>query len=679
MNIKVYASILFFFSIIFLVACKQAENNTKINMQKFNAEQYPYYDGNDLGLTYTEIMSEFRLWAPTAQEVRVVFYIIPTGGTAITRMSMTPQKQGVWLLRVPENLEGKYYTYQVKINDQWLQETPDLYSKAVGINGERSYILGKEKINPPNWEFDKGIRLDNYTDAIIYELHIRDFSIHPKSGMDYKGRFLAFTEENTSTENDYATGIAHLKEMGVTHVHILPFFDYRSLDESKFTQAQYNWGYDPLNYNVPEGTYATNPAEPSTRIWELKRLIQSLHNNGIGVIMDVVYNHAGLTENSYFQRLVPYYYYRQNENGGFSNASSCGNELATERPMVRKYIIESVLNWVNNYHIDGFRFDLMGIHDIAGMNAIRDEIDKTDPRIMLYGEGWTAGNSPLADSLRAIKQNTPQLNRIAVFSDEIRDGLKGHVFTPTAKGFVSGNDTLAESVKFGIVGAINHTQINYQAVNYTDAPYANSPQQTIVYASCHDNHTLWDKLSIANPNATEAERKKMHCLAQSIVLTSQGIAFLHAGTEILRSKQGVENSFESPDSINQIDWTKKEKYYDVFTYIKSLIALRKAHPAFRMPTAAMVNKHLSFLPSDNKLIIAYQISDYANNDSWKDIIVIFNANNAEATLNIPENRWTVVAKNNTINEQGIATFMDSEIQVPPISTTILVSASSVRR
>ena len=475
--------------------------------------------------------------------------------------------------------------FRVQVDNKWLQEVPDPYAKSVGVNGKRAMVVDLDDTDPVDWSKDKSPALANPTDAIIYELHVRDASIAVNSGIKNKGKFLGLTEQGTKNTEGLSTGLDHLKELGVTHIHLLPFYDFYSVDESKPEKLQYNWGYDPLNYNVPEGSYSTNANDGVTRIRELKELVKTFHQNGLSVVMDVVYNHTMLTEDSYFNQLVPGYYYRQTPDGKFSNATACGNETASERPMMRKFMLESLQYWVKEYHVDGFRFDLMGVHDIATMNLIARELRKIKPDILLYGEGWTAGASPLPDSLRALKKYAYKLDNIAVFSDDIRDGIKGSVFRHEENGFASGRPGMEESIKFGIVASVKHPQVDYTKVNYSKAPYANEPSSTITYAECHDNHVLWDKLAISAKNATEDERKEMHKLALSIVLTSQGISFLHAGTEFLRSKKGHENSFNAGDSINAIDWSLKTKNKDVFEYVKALIKMRKEHPAFRMKTA----------------------------------------------------------------------------------------------
>ncbi|MEK7257343.1 MAG: type I pullulanase, partial [Bacteroidota bacterium] len=429
---------------------------------------------------------------------------------------------------------------------------------------------------------------------------------------------------------------------GITHVHMLPSYDFRSIDESKLSENKFNWGYDPENYNTPEGSFSTDPSDGRVRIREFKQVVKMLHDNGLRVIMDVVYNHTGATEESVFNRIAPGHYYRKNYDGTWSNASACGNETASEKPMVRKFMLESMLYWVNEYHVDGFRVDLMGIHDIETMNLIASELRKIDPSIFIYGEGWTAGGSPLPEELRAVKANVLKLDGIAAFSDEFRDGVKGHVFKPEERGFVSGFEGLEESVKFGIAGAVQHPQVDLAKVNYTQKFWAKQPTQCINYVSCHDNHTLWDRLKNSCPGEPESELLKMAKLAQTIVFTSQGVPFLHAGEEFVRTKKGVENSFQSPDDINQIDWTNKDKYGELYSYHKDLIRLRKRHPAFRLGDAELVRKHLQFLQIPEKNMIGYLLKDNANGDRWKNILVIFNGNKAEKSITIPAGNWKMV-------------------------------------
>jgi pullulanase len=658
-----------FLSTLLLWNCQSPELETPTYE---SYDDYPVYEGEDLGLTYTPEQSTFKVWSPAAEAMQLKFYGSGQEGEATETIDMERAEQGVWVAEVSRNLEGMYYTFRAQFDDNWNNEVPDPYAKAVGVNGLRAQVVDFDKTNPENWSNADLSPIENFTDIILYELHIRDLSISPSSGIQNKGKYLGLTETGTTSPEGERTGLDHIKDLGVTHIHILPAYDHYSIDELKLDSAQFNWGYDPQNYNVPEGSYSTDPFDGAVRIKEFKQLVQALHDQGLRVILDVVYNHTGKTQESNFNQLVPGYYYRQWEDGSFSDASACGNETASDRPMMRKFIIESLQHWVKEYHLDGFRFDLMAIHDLETMNEISEAMREIDPNIFLYGEGWTAGDSPLPESRRALKKHALEMPGVAVFSDDLRDGVKGSVFEHEDRGFASGKPDMEESIKFGIVGATQHPEVDYAKVNYSDAPYANHPVQNINYVSCHDNHTLWDRLTNSNPEDSEADRINMHLLANTIVLTSQGIPFLHAGVELLRTKNGVENSYKSPDEINQIDWSRKAHYKDVFNYYQNLISLRKAHPAFRMPDAEMMREHLSFLPAENG-IVAYQISDNANGDEWENIVVIFNANKTAQEVNIPEGEWTVALQAETIKPEGILTVSSGQVRVPRLSAMILYS------
>jgi pullulanase len=610
---------------------------------------YPVYNGKDLGLTYTRSSSLFKLWAPFAEEVHLLFYQDATGGSPLRSISMVKSAKGTWTTSIPGDQEGKFYVFAVRRNDKWYNEVPDPYAKLVGINGKRAMVGDLEKTNPSGWNSDRLPAFSSATNAIIYEMHVRDASISANSGIVQKGKFLGLTEKGSRNTAGLATGLDHLVELGITHVHLLPCFDFNSVDETGRGKT-YNWGYDPLNYNVPEGSYATDPADGYTRIREFKQLIQALHASGLRVVMDVVYNHTALTEDSYFNQLVPGYYYRQDKNGNFSNATACNNETASERPMMRKFILESMKYWVQEYHVDGFRVDLMGVHDIATMNLVSAELNKIKPGILIYGEGWTAGASPLPDSLRALKANAAKLHHIAVFSDDIRDGIKGSVFEHAQKGFASGAAGMDQSVRFGIVASCPHPQVDYAKVNYSKKPYAKEPFQVITYCECHDNHTLWDKLAISASAAPAESRKQMQKLALSIVLTSQGIAFLHAGTEFLRSKKGVENSFDSPDSINAIDWDLKSVNRDVFDYVRTLIKMRREHPAFRLKNAATIKKAIVFDDHSPEGVIVYTIDGGIAGDNWEKIMVCFNGTDTMKTVSAEKGNWvSFILDNETVS------------------------------
>ena len=609
---------------------------------------YPFYSGKDLGLTYSPKAATFKIWAPTATAAKLNLYKSDLGGTAIRSINMNKGENGIWQITVAENLKNSYYTFQVNIGNTWSEEVVDPYAKACGTNGLRAQVIDLKETNPVGWAQDKSPNFsvsNKQTDAVIYELHVRDASIHSSSGIKNKGKFLGLAEVGTKNSAGQSTGLSHIKELGVTHVHLLPFYDYNSVDETK-AAVQYNWGYDPVNYNIPEGSYSTNPADGKVRIKELKELIKTMHSNGLRIIMDVVYNHTALTKNANFNILVPDYYYRKRADGSFSDASSCGNETASDHAMFQKFMIESVVYWVNEYHIDGFRFDLMGIHDIETMNLISDTLHKIKPSIVLYGEGWTSSSSPLPEEKRALKKNAAQLNGIAVFSDDMRDGIKGSVFNIDDRGFATGNIGNSESVKFGIVAAGRHPQINYSKVNYSKEPYTAGPAGLINYADCHDNNILWDKIALSFKEASVAERTKMHELAYAIVLTAQGASFLHAGTEFLRTKNGVENSFDKGDIVNGIDWDLKTKNNTSYQFIKNLVQIRRAHPAFRMQTAAQIATHINFENSQPAGIIAYTINGAAVGDTWKKIWVAYNGSLSPQTLTLPRGTWKVGLSSN---------------------------------
>jgi pullulanase len=597
-------------------------------------DRYPVYAGKDLGLRYSPMASAFRIWSPTAQQARLILYANDSTTTPFKTVDLSKGTAGTWWTYLKGDWAGFRYVFTVRIDDQWRKETPDPYARAVGVNGKRAVVLDLRQTDPPGWSMDKSPSFSTGnlpTDAVIYELHLRDISIHPSSGIREKGKYAGLAEWDTKNSDGLWTGLSHLKELGVTHIHLLPFFDYNSVDESKPDSPQYNWGYDPLNYNAPEGSYSSDAGDAATRIRELKQLISAIHHHGLRIIMDVVYNHTALKESSCFNELVPGYYYRHTRDNHFSNATGCGNETASERPMFRKFMLESVMYWAREYHIDGFRFDLMGVHDITTMNLLSDSLHRLRPDILLYGEGWAAGDSPFPDSARALKRNVARLHGIAVFGDDMRDGVKGSVFDAHNKGFAAGNSTLEESVRFGIVAACQHPQIDYPKVNYSHAPWATAPSQVISYCECHDNNTLWDKLGLSCPEASIEDREKMQRLALTIVLTSQGIPFLSEGTEFLRSKKGIDNSYIAGDSINAIDWSAKKQHLPLVTYLQSLIRMRREHPAFRMTTAEQISQNLHFENAPAGCI-AYTLNGAAVGDSWKTIFVAFNGTGSTQTI-----------------------------------------------
>lgn len=631
--------------------------------------QYPFYSGDDLGVHYSPKATVFKIWAPKAEKVILRLYAESEGLEDLRSISLDKQKEGIWQIVINQDIKDLYYTFQVFQNGKWSLEKPDIYAKAVGSNGKRGMIIDMAATNPQGWDKDKSPLQKSFTDIVLYELHIRDLSMDKNSGIMNKGKFLGLAETGTKTPDGEKTGLDHIKDLGVTHIHLLPSFDFASVDESK--AVSYNWGYDPANYNALEGSYATNPYSGNVRIEEFKQMVQTLHSNGLRVVMDVVYNHTSSLNDSGFQQFAPGYFYRHNADGSYSDATGCGNETASEQPMMRKFMIESLIYWVKEYHIDGFRFDLMGVHDIETMNQISDALHKVDPTLFLYGEGWTAGNSPMKEELRAVKKNTYQLHQIAAFSDDIRDGIRGPYSDVKVKGFVSGAPNRVEDLKFGIVASVKHPQVDYNKVSYSKAPWAAEPYQTITYAACHDDNTLFDRLKIGNPNATEEELIRMDKLSNAIVLTSQGVPFLQSGAEMLRTKQGVANSYKSPDAINQLDWNRKTQFKSVYDYYKGLISLRKNHPAFRMPTTAMINEHLNFLDLKEDGLVGYQIKNNANRDEWKDILVLFNGNQTSKTVKIPDGNWTIVVNPDAVNEKSTQTINTAEMTLEATSAYVL--------
>jgi len=639
------------------------------------------YEG-ELGALYTKDATTFRVWAPTATSMRLNLYKAGDGGVVDRSEEMRLIESGVWESVVKGDMNGIYYTYTVMIAGQET-ETYDPYAKAAGVNGNRSMVIDLESTNPDQWAEDKAPVYKANNDIIVYEMHIRDLSTHISSHIQNIGKFLGVIEKDTKTDNGATTGLSHIKELGVTHVQILPMFDYNSVDETKLEENVFNWGYDPKNYSVPEGSYSTDPYHGEVRVNEMKQMIQGLHQEGIGVIMDVVYNHTALSADSNLNILVPNYYYRMAD-GKFSNASGTGNETASERAMVRKLMIDSLKYWVSEYHIDGFRFDLMGVHDIETMQLIDTELRKINPNIILYGEGWTGGASTLAEGKRLVKANMSAVEMIGAFNDDVRDGIKGHVFNPEEAGFANGALGFEESVKFGIVGAVFHPEVDYSAVNYSKKAWAKYPSQSVVYVSAHDNLTLWDKLLVTNPDATDEQRIAMHKLSNTIVLTSQGMPFLHAGVDFLRTKGGDHNSYKSPDSVNWLDWTLKETNAEVFEYYKGLIELRKSYTAFSMDTQAEIEANLSFFSTEpDSLIkiadqmIGYQIDAAANKEHGEDIIVLFNGKLEAQVVDLPVGNYKVLVDADSVNVDGEKMIGGGSYEMPASSALIIEVTSQM--
>lgn len=642
-----------------------------VNQDDTRFSEWESYNGNDLELTVDKTGTHFTLWSPDAQEARVYIYPTERNSAPTDTLTMTRSQHGTWRASVPGQLYGKYYTFSIRHNGKWLAETPGVWAKALGTNGERAAIIDLSTTNPEGWDTDRGPAIKHLTDAVIYEMHHRDFSVHPSSGIVNKGKFLALTEPGTHNDLGDKTGIDHLKELGVTHVHILPSYDFNSVDEVNLPANQYNWGYDPVNYNTPDGSYSTNPADPAARITEMKEMVKALHDAGIGVVMDVVYNHTALNDDSNFSLTAPGYYYRHRDDGSYSDASGCGNETASEREQMRNFIVNSVKYWAQEYHIDGFRFDLMAIHDTTTMNRVTRELKEINPDIFVYGEGWTAGDSPLPVGQRALKDNVSSMPDVAVFSDDIRDAVKGHYTNERDRGFATGKPDLEPTVMIGIVGATAHPQVDYSKGNNSKAPYALAPTQVINYVSCHDDLMLSDKLAKSLPAETPEQRQRADKLAQTIVFTSQGTPFMFAGEEIFRDKKGVHNSYKSPDSINAIDWNLKHRNADLFNYYRELIKLRKSHPAFRMTTTEDVARHLVFDKVNQPGLISYSLKDNANGDPWKEIKVIFNGSDDTRTVKIPSGNWLVVARDGQLNAEGMGYTKGGTLTVEPRSALIL--------
>lgn len=655
---------------------------------KFNDEFDKKYGYNgNLGAIYSKDNCKFILWAPTAKEVQLVLY----GNNGYEYnckptdiYTMNKGVKGTWEIELSGNFNGYYYNYLVNVNGE-INEVVDPYAKAVGVNGNRGMIIDLSTTNPNGWENDIKPKLKSATDSIIYEAHIRDLSIDESSGIkdEYKGKFKALSIlDSCIPGTNVKTVVNHIKDMGFTHIHLLPAFDYGSVDETKLDQPQFNWGYDPKNYNVPEGSYSTNPYLGNVRIKEFKEMVKALHEAGIRVVMDVVYNHTYNLE-SCLNKAVPGYYYRQDENNEYSDASACGNETASERYMFRRYMIDSVIYWAKEYHVDGFRFDLMGIHDIETMKLIRNELNKIDESIIIYGEGWIGGKSPLKEELAALKKNTHKFDKlqIAAFSDDCRDGVKGHVFYEEEAGFVNGKDGLEETIKFAVVASTSHEGVDKNNIIYSEEFWANEPYQTVNYASAHDNYTLWDKLKLSTVNCSEEELIAMNKLIAGIILTSQGISFIHAGEEMARTKVDkngnlVENSFESPDEVNKICWDRKIKYMDLCEYYKGLISLRKNYKAFRMDTNEEIQRNIKFLEIDKNFkennVVAYIIDSKNIDSKCNKIAVIINANDEDIDVFIDNDNWNVLVNEEIAGTSIIEKVEGNKVNVYKKSIKILI-------
>lgn len=612
-----------------------------------------YYDGDDLGVCYTKTSTSFTVWAPTATDVQVTLFENATDNEGL-RFPFTRKAKGVWTTTIPGDWENWCFTYQLYIQHVW-NEAVDPYVQAVTVNGEKGVIVDMEKYQVTDYP----LPVVEKQDAIIYEVHIRDFSIHPHSGIKHKGKFLGFTETKTKGKKGTKTGLDYLVELGVTHVELLPLHDYGSVDEMNPNQ-HYNWGYDPIHYFAVEGSYSTNPLDGRVRIKELKQMIATLHEHGIKVILDVVFNHVYIWESSDFEKIVPGYYFRYEENGEMANGTGVGNDIASERKMVRKFILDCLKYWVREYKIDGFRFDLMGIFDLETARIIENELKDIRPDLFLLGEGWDLP-TPLPFWEKATIKNAREIPTISFFNDRFRDVIRGSSFHKTDRGFINGNKETVGEVLEGLCGSIG----------FQNEGLFTNPAQSINYMECHDNYTVWDKLSFTNEKEEENVRRKMHQLGTALVLLAQGVPFLHAGQEFFRTKQGVENSYNSPDFINQLDWDRKEQFKKDVMYVKNLIALRKAHPAFRLKTKAEIKKHIQPLQAPDH-VVAYHMNDLYEIDSWNNIVVIHNGSWSTVEISLPyPGQWHIVIDEETVSLIPLYIVEDEKIHVKPLTTMMM--------
>ena len=634
---------------ISLVSCKTADLGLAIPQAPL---EECIYKGNK---------TEFAVWAPVAEAAQLKLYKSASDQEAFMTVDMKLGKDGLWKAVVREDLNGSFYTFQVKNNGQWLPETAGIAAKAVGVNGWRGAVIDWDETDPEGWAEDKSPEIKP-SDIIVYEMHHRDFSVHETSGVSNKGKYLALTEEGTRNPDGLATGIDHLKELGVTYVQLLPSTDFITVDEEHLENNQYNWGYDPFNYNAVEGSYSTDPFNPVTRIKEFKQMIQSLHKAGMRVILDVVYNHTTDASKTGFERTMPGYFYRMRPDGTYYDGSGCGNETASEQEMFRKYMIESLEWWMKEYHIDGFRFDLMAIHDIETMNIISERLHAIDPAVLLYGEGWAAMAPAFPEDKIVLKVNTHMLNKVGAFSDNIRDAVRGPLGCENA-GFMDGVEGNKANVEFGIAGGVEHPQVSVPF-------WTNNPLQHVSYVSCHDDHCLRDRLEEAT-KASEAERLAMVKLAQTAVYTSQGIPFIFNGEELYRHKQGVKNSYNKPDSINAIDWTYKTQYKDLVDYYAALAAIRHEHPGFCLADAELVREKLQFIEVNDPCVVAFRINDLSGIDPSRSLTVVLNGSKKPVKIDIPAGNYVVLAQNGKADVDGLGAFSTRYCTAGPTSATIM--------
>lgn len=628
------------------------------------------YDGNDLGAVYTKKYTAFRLWAPTADAVTLCLYREGDGDCLSDTLPMKRDVQGTWTIRVDGDLRHVYYTYRLERSGKTV-ELQDPYSVAVGVNGQRSMVLDLKETDPENFKEDHGPVFSNRTDLVICEISVLDSTADGSSGVKYPGKYLGLAEKGTKNKEGEATGLDYLKSLGITHVQIMPMYDFASIDEAAPKKREYNWGYDPLNYNVPEGSFSTDPFHGEVRIREMKEMIAAFHREGIGVIMDVVYNHT-YDLDSCLQKCEPDYYYRMNGTR-YSNASACGNEIASEQPMMRKYIVESVCYWAREYHVDGFRFDLMGVLDIDTMNEISRRLKEINPYIILYGEGWTGGTSTMPEFRRAMKRNARMLDGIGMFSDDIRDMVRGHVFYNKDCGYVSGKEKMKVAVRYCAAGGVWHPQVDYASYTYAaGGTWTDTPEKVINYVSCHDNLTLWDKLQISRPDCDAGERLAMNRLAAAMVFTAQGVPFFLSGEEFARTKPAgkngevSENSYNLPYETNVLryDWNDEQK--ELQQYYRGLIAFRKAHKGLRMTDAEEIRQNILFMEMTSEQTIAFTIRQ-----PEETLLVAYNASGRKETLLLPDDRtWTLYIDDLHAGTEPIGS-VHSNMELPATGCVVL--------
>ena len=594
---------------------------------------------------YSPAKTQFAFWSNAAEQMEVLIYD-EANSDQCSVVSLKKGDNDFWTASVKGDLAGKFYTVRSLQNGEWAPEAPGIFAKAVSVNGQRAAILDLNATNPEGWDADIRPAMPDMTDIVVYETHLRDFTMSPLSGVTNKGKFIGLTEE---------APLNYLRELGITHLQILPMFDYGSIDETTLNQNRYNWGYDPVNYNVPDGGYSTDPYDPACRIREAKAMIQALHKAGIRVIMDVVYNHTYDVMGCALGRVVPKYFYRLNEDGSYANGSGCGNETASDHEMYRQFMVQSVCYWAREYHIDGFRFDLMGIHDQETMRQIRAALDEIDPTILTYGEGWAAMSPAYPYDSLAMKQWTYKMPRVGAFSDDIRNALIGSPFDHE-RGFASGNLEGVKDVMRGLIAC---------------PEWSGEPMQHVSYITCHDNYCLRDRIAVSAPEETEETQLRMNKLAQTAVLVSQGMSFIYGGEELYRTKQGIDNSYQSPDSINTIPWENLDKYADLHDYYQAMIAIRRAHKGFRLGSAEAVQEHVEFLDADNDQVIVYRIKELEGIDTAKSLIVVLNGSEKAAQVEIPEGEYTLLAFNGEANVEGLSELHESQALVAPYSATIL--------